>query len=82
MNQLAVPFHVVPVMAMTTTGGVLLVFCVWLRLLLRLPFCELTLAFFTLVEGLDVGQEAPGYGLDLILERDLSRMFLSYRIIL
>lgn len=50
-------------MGITTTGWVLLVFCVWLRLLLRLPFCELALSLFAFIEGLDIGQEAPGYGL-------------------
>ena len=67
MNQLAVPFHVVPVMRMTTTGWILFVFCVWLRLLLGLPLRELALALFALVEGLDIRHEAPGYGLNFIL---------------
>ena len=65
MNQLAVPFHVAPVMRLTAIGGVSFVFCVWLRLLPRFPFRELALARFALVEGLDIRQEAPGYGLDL-----------------
>jgi len=67
MNQLAVPFHVAPVMAMTMTGGVLFVFCVWARLLPRLPLSKLTLTLFALVEGLDVRQEAPGDSLNFIL---------------
>ena len=67
MNQLAVSFHVVPVMRMTTTSRVLFVFCVWALFLLRLPLGELTLAFFALVESLDIGQEAPGYSFNFIL---------------
>ena len=45
----------------------LFVFCVRLQYLLSLPFRELALALFALVESLDIGQEAPGYGLDLVL---------------
>ena len=68
MNQLAVSFHVVPVDRFTMTGWVLsLSFCVWTLFLLCLPLGELALALITLVEGLDVGQETPGYSLDLIL---------------
>ena len=33
----------------------------------RLPLRELAPARFALVEGLDVGQEATGYGLDFVL---------------
>ena len=65
---------------MSMTGWILFVFCVRLRSLLCLPLGELTLAFLAFVEGLDVGQEAPGYGFDFVLASDLSRIFLSNRI--
>lgn len=79
MNQLAVSFYVVPVMGMTMTGCGLFVFFVWLRRLLRLPLGELALALLAFVKGLDVGQEAPGYGLDLILRdaRIVDKLFPS-----
>lgn len=67
MNQLAVSFRMVPVMGMNTTGRGLFVVCVWRRLLLCFPFSELALTLLAFVKGLDIRQEAPGYGLDLIL---------------
>lgn len=61
------------------TGRVLFIFYVRLLLLPRFPFRKLSPAIFTLIKGLDIGQEAASYFLDLVLRdsRVIDKLFSS-----